>query len=168
MFFKPSMAKILTILHEPNPFLRRTMKPVPDPAAKEIKQLVEDMIVTMRKAKGIGLAATQVGYDGRVIIIETKNGPLACINPEIVKTSQDTEQGEEGCLSVPGTYGFVKRFKRVSVRSFDVSGKPQTHDASGLLARVFQHEIDHLNGVVFIDKVEDFSGETATENAVAI
>lgn len=162
------MAKVLTILHEPDPFLRRTMNAVPDPAAKEIKQLVEDMVVTMRKAKGIGLAAAQVGYDGRVIVIETKNGPLACVNPEIVKTSKDTEQGEEGCLSVPGKYGFVKRFKRVTVHCFDVNGNKQIHEASGLLARVFQHEIDHLNGVVFIDKVEDFSGHAVADNAVAI
>ena len=162
------MAKVLTILHEPDPFLRRTMKPVTDPAAKEIKQLIDDMVLTMRKAKGIGLAATQVGYDGRVIVIETKNGALACVNPEIVKTSNDKEPGEEGCLSVPGTYGFVERFKRVTVRSFDEKGQQQTHEAAGLLARVFQHEIDHLNGIVFIDKVEDFSGQDATENAVAI
>ncbi len=162
------MAKVLTILHEPDPFLRRTMKPVADPAAKEITQLIENMVVTMRKAKGIGLAATQVGFDGRVIVIETKDGAFACINPEIVKTSTTKEPGEEGCLSVPGTYGFVKRFTRVTVRSFDVNNKPQTHEASGLLARVFQHEIDHLNGVVFIDKAEDFSGQEITESAVAI
>ncbi len=155
------MAKILPILHEPNPFLRQTMKPVANPTAPEIQELIENMVVTMRKANGIGLAATQVGFDGRVIVIETKNGPLVCINPEITKRSESIEKGEEGCLSVPGTFGFVPRHKRVLVRSLTATGQEQVHDAQGLLARVFQHEIDHLNGIVFIDKVEDFSNVEA-------
>lgn len=162
------MAKVLKILHEPDAFLRQVMKPVPDPKAPEIKQLVENMVLTMRQAKGIGLAATQVGYDGRVIVIETKDGALACINPEIIERSREMEPGEEGCLSVPGTYGFVKRHSRVTVRSYTTDGKEQTHKANGLLARVFQHELDHLNGIVFIDKVEAFSGEDVPEAAVAI
>lgn len=161
-------SNVLNILHEPDPFLRRVMKPVANPAAPEIKQLVADMVVTMRKAKGIGLAATQVGYDGRVIVIETKDGALACVNPEIIERSRELEPGEEGCLSVPGTYGFVQRHKRVTVRSFTPDGQEQTHKASGLLARVFQHELDHLNGIVFIDKVESFSDDEVPESAVAI
>jgi peptide deformylase len=151
------MAKPLTILHEPDPFLRKTMDPVSDPTSPEIKQLIEDMVLTMRAEKGIGLAATQVGFNGRVIIVETKNGAMSFINPEIVARSNDLETGEEGCLSVPGTYGSVKRHRRITVKAMDTNGQQDTYEAQGMFARVLQHEIDHLNGIVFIDKVESFS-----------
>jgi len=153
------MPKMLKILHEPDPFLRQTMKPVQDPKDPKIKKLIEDMVFTMRKAHGIGLAATQVGFDGRVIVIETKDGAMSFINPEIIKKSDELEAGEEGCLSVPGQYGSVKRHARVSVQAQDTEGNSDVYDAQGLFARVFQHEIDHLNGIVFIDKVESFSTE---------
>ena len=151
------MPKLLNILHEPDPFLRRTMQAVKDPKDPKIKQLIEDMVLTMRKSGGIGLAATQVGVDGRVIVIETKDGALSFINPEIIKKSTELEAGEEGCLSVPGKYGTVKRHARVSVRAQDTKGDTEIYDAQGLFARVFQHEIDHLNGIVFIDIVESFT-----------
>lgn len=153
------MPKVLTILHEPDPFLRRTMKPVADAKADHIQQLVDNMVLTMRKAKGIGLAATQVGVDARVIVVETKNGALSFINPEIVEHSSQTENGEEGCLSVPGQYGFVKRYRHIRLRYLSLNGEESTLEASGLFARVIQHEIDHLNGIVFIDKVENFTEE---------
>lgn len=160
------MAKMLTILHEPDPFLRKTMDPVKNPTAPEIKQLIDDMVFTMRKANGIGLAATQVGYNGRVIVVETKDGALSFINPEITRRSDELEDGEEGCLSVPGTYGTVKRHRRISVRATSLEGQEHTYEAQGLFARVLQHEIDHLNGIVFIDKVEVFSrNDLATEGA---
>lgn len=153
------MAKKLTILHEPDPFLRQVMKPVQDATAPSISQLIDDMVLTMRKSNGIGLAATQVGVDARLIVVETKNGPMSFINPEIVSHSKELENGEEGCLSVPGQYGFVKRYRSISLRYLNTKGDVCSQDANGLFARVIQHEIDHLNGIVFIDKVESFSQE---------
>lgn len=154
------MPKKLTILEDPHPFLRQVMKPVSDATAPEIHLLIDNMVLTMRKSRGIGLAATQVGVDARVIVVETKNGALSFINPEIVEHSSQIETGEEGCLSVPGQYGFVKRYHTVRVQSLSTEGHVSLQDATGLFARVLQHEIDHLNGIVFIDKVENFSNET--------
>lgn len=148
--------KRLHVLAEPHPFLRRTAKPVEDPNQEHIQQLIEDMIVTMRAEDGIGLAAIQVEKDLRLIVIETKDGAIPFINPEIVDHSDKTEMGEEGCLSVPGTYGEVRRYTDVTLQSLDRHGNEQTHDAKGLFARVIQHEIDHLNGILYIDRVENF------------
>jgi peptide deformylase len=153
------MPKKLKILHEPDPFLRQVMKPVTDIKAQGISKLIDNMVFTMRKSNGIGLAATQVGVDARVIVVETKNGPLGFINPEIVEHSPELETGEEGCLSVPGQYGFVKRYRSIRLRYLNVRGEESKQEASGLFARVLQHEIDHLNGIVFIDKVEEFTSE---------
>lgn len=142
------------------------MDPVKDPTSAEVKQLIADMVLTMRAEKGIGLAATQVGYNGRVIIVETKDGAMSFINPEILKRSSELEAGEEGCLSVPGTYGSVKRHRRITLRALDTKGQEEVYEAQGMFARVLQHEIDHLNGIVFIDKVESFSQEDL-ENTVS-
>lgn len=163
--YKP---KLRTVLAEPHPFLRQTAKPVENPGSDEIKQLIADMALTMREEKGIGLAAIQVGVDARVIVVETKDGPVPFINPEIMERSDDYEIGEEGCLSVPGQYGMVKRSREISVKSIDEEGNEQIHDAQGLFARVIQHEIDHLNGILFIDKIEDFSREEIPQGARAL
>ncbi|MBI4121918.1 MAG: peptide deformylase [Parcubacteria group bacterium] len=159
---------MLTILHEPAPLLRQVMEPVLDAAAPEIKQLVEDMVFTMRQASGIGLAANQVGYNGRVIVVETKNGAMSFINPEITRRSVEVEDGEEACLSVPGTTGTVKRHRQVSVKALDLDGQEQTYEAQGLFARVLQHEIDHLNGIVFIDRVENFTQEDLVRDGISV
>lgn len=151
--YKPKRLKVLA---DPHPFLRRTAKPIENINSNENHQLIADMILTMREENGIGLAAIQVEVDKRVIIVETKDGVISFINPEIVTHSDDMEVGEEGCLSVPGAYGQVKRYLSISVKSFDAEGNEQIHDTQGLFARVIQHEIDHLNGILFIDKLEDF------------
>ncbi len=164
----PKKPKRLRVLAEPDPFLRRTAKPVQDVQAEGVKELVMDMAHTMRKENGIGLAAIQVGVDARVIVVETKGGAIPFVNPEIVSRSKEEELGEEGCLSVPGEFGFVKRSKSIVVESLDIDGNPQVHDAKGLFARVIQHEIDHLNGVLFIDRIEDFDRAEIPEIAPAL
>lgn len=153
--YKP---KRLPVLAEPHPFLRQIAVEV-DPAEitnEKYQQLIADMMLTMRKENGIGLAAIQVEVNERIIVVETKDGAIPFINPEIIKHSNDLEIGEEGCLSVPGQYGSVKRYSSVSVKCLDENGEEQIYDAKGLFARVLQHEIDHLNGILFIDKLEDF------------
>jgi len=151
--YKP---KRLPVLAEPHPFLRQIAVKVEDPKQEKYQHLIADMILTMRKENGIGLAAIQVEVNERIIIVETKDGAIPFVNPEIISHSNDLELGEEGCLSVPGQYGAVKRYSSVSVKSLDKNGNEQIHDAEGLFARVLQHEIDHLNGILFIDKLEDF------------
>jgi peptide deformylase len=129
----------------------------------ELKQLIDDMAETMRAAPGVGLAAPQVNVSERVIVVElpadeeegTPAEFYAFVNPEIVKTSHEVEDSEEGCLSIPGYVGEVPRHTMVVVRGLDARGKPQRVRARDYLARIFQHEIDHLDGVLFIDRVED-------------
>ncbi len=127
----------------------------------ELKQLIHDMIETMHAADGIGLAAPQIAELVRVVVIEVPedediwgSGKLyVIINPEIVKASRDTEVGIEGCLSVPGYIGEVERAGEVVVRGLNADGKRFRLRPRGYLARVFQHEIDHLNGVLYIDRL---------------
>ena len=143
---------IRTILHYPDPRLRRTAKPVPQ-VNDEIRRLVDDMAETMYQAPGIGLAAIQVNEAWRIVVIdisETRDRLQVFINPEI--SSQDGEQErEEGCLSVPGIYEQVIRANTIQVRALDRDGNPFMLEAEGLLATCLQHEIDHLDGKVFVD-----------------
>lgn len=145
---------ILTILEFPDERLRKKALPV-DVFDESLTRLVEDMLATMYAAPGIGLAATQVNVQQQVIVIdisEEKNSPLILINPEIVaRTGQ--EEMEEGCLSVPGVYEKVQRAERIRVRTSDVSGSITEFDADGLLAVCIQHEIDHLEGRLFVDRL---------------
>jgi len=108
----------------------------------------------MQKKDGVGLAGPQVGQTIRVIIINTKDGPLAMVNPKITKKSWGKELGEEGCLSIPDFYGTLKRHKKINVIYTDKHNKKIKLAAAGLLARVIQHEVDHLNGVLFIDYIQ--------------
>jgi peptide deformylase len=143
---------LLPILHYPDPRLRKTAAPVKR-VDDRIRKLVADMAETMRAAPGIGLAATQVDVHERVIVIdisEMRDELKVFINPEIVEALGE-EETEEGCLSVPGVYDRVRRAERVKVRALDVHGKPFTLEADGLLAVCIQHEIDHLEGKVFVD-----------------
>ncbi|MCG6938627.1 MAG: peptide deformylase [Gammaproteobacteria bacterium] len=143
---------ILEILHYPDKRLRKVAKPVENVDAS-IKKLVDDMFETMYAAPGIGLAATQVDVHQRVIVIdisEQKNQPLCLINPEIIAEA-GTERCDEGCLSVPDIYETVERSERVTVKALDQHGDEYTLEADGLLAVCIQHEIDHLQGKLFVD-----------------
>ena len=151
--------EIITIGH---PTLRQKARKVTR-FGPELRQLIDDMIETMRSAPGVGLAAPQVNVPERVIVLELpadeeegKPAQLyAFVNPEIVKTSREVEEGSEGCLSVPGYVGDVPRHTMIVVRGQDAYGKTQKIRAYDYLARIFQHEIDHLDGIMFIDRVAD-------------
>ncbi|MEY3740808.1 MAG: hypothetical protein RLZZ192_1484 [Pseudomonadota bacterium] len=143
---------LLTILHYPDKRLHKVAKPVLV-VDDRIRKLVADMAETMYEAPGVGLAATQVDVHERVVVIdvsEEKNDLRVLINPEIISASDDQNTYEEGCLSVPGVYDEVDRPARVRVRALNLEGNPYEFDADGLLAVCVQHEIDHLNGKVFV------------------
>lgn len=146
----------LTILHFPDPRLRIKAKPLAA-VTDATRRVMDDMLETMYAADGIGLAATQVGVDQRVIVIdvsEARNEPRCYANPEIVGR-EGTERSQEGCLSVPGYYDEVERAERVRVRALDRDGKPLEFETDGLLAVCIQHEIDHLDGKLFVDYLSD-------------
>ena len=143
---------ILSILHFPDPRLTTRAQPV-EQVDDDVRRLVADMFETMYSAPGIGLAATQVDVHRRVIVIdvsEEKNEPRVFINPEIL-SRDGVEEMEEGCLSVPGIYEKVRRAEHVKVRALDRDGQPFELEADGLLAVCIQHEIDHLEGKLFVD-----------------
>jgi peptide deformylase len=143
---------VRTILHYPDPRLRRKANPVPE-VTDDIRRLVDDMAETMYQAPGIGLAAIQVNEAWRIVVIdisETRNQLRVFINPEILSREGEQER-EEGCLSVPGIYEPVIRAHRIRVRALDRDGQPFEFDAEGMLATCIQHEIDHLDGKVFVD-----------------
>jgi peptide deformylase len=142
----------LTILHFPDERLRTVAKPV-ERVDDALRALIDDMFDTMYDAPGIGLAATQVNVHQRLIVIdvsEENNQPLVLINPEILEKSGEEEM-DEGCLSVPGIYEKVQRADRVKVRALDRNGESFELDTDGLLAVCIQHEIDHLDGKLFVD-----------------
>lgn len=143
---------ILDILHFPDPRLRQICTPI-ESVTPEIRQLADDMLETMYVAPGIGLAAIQVNVLKRLIVVdvsEDKSTPLCLINPEIISTEGDEEM-QEGCLSVPGFFETVRRAESIRVKALDRNGEPIEFDADGLLAVCIQHEIDHLNGKLFVD-----------------
>ena len=147
---------ILNVLHYPDPRLRKKALPVEN-VDSEVKQLVDDMFETMYQAPGIGLAATQANVQKRVIVIdisEDKSNPLCFINPEIV-SSDGQEEMEEGCLSVPGIYEKVKRAERIKVRALNRDGESFEMQADGLLSVCIQHEMDHLEGKLFVDYLSE-------------
>lgn len=128
----------------------------------ELKELVADMKETMVKEDGIGIAAPQIDIHDRVVIVSLKDeGAVELVNPKIVSRSFSTAMYEEGCLSVPGTFGMVKRHKKIKVKAYDAEGNMTTRSLKGMDAVVVQHEIDHLDGVLFIDKVERYTHEPA-------
>lgn len=152
------MAKILPIVTEPNPVLRTRAAEInlSDWKPGDLDALAEDMILTMKKAPGVGLAAPQIGQSIRLIIVDHEPSPLALINPSIVKKPWRTVRMDEGCLSVPGKFGVIKRSPWVVVSAHYLDGSSFEIRAEGLLAEIFQHEIDHLDGVLYIDKIEKF------------
>jgi peptide deformylase len=143
---------ILEILHFPDPRLRNVAQAV-ETVDDGIRQLLDDMLETMYEAPGIGLAATQVNVDKRVVVIdvsEEKDQPLCLINPEILELG-GVEEMEEGCLSVPGIYEVVQRADQIRMQALDRSGQPFEMQADGILAVCIQHEVDHLDGKLFVD-----------------
>jgi peptide deformylase len=142
----------LTILQFPDPRLRKVARPV-EAVDDAVSTLADDMLETMYASRGIGLAATQVDRDIRLLVLdlsESRDDPHVFINPEIVER-EGSQICEEGCLSVPGEYAEVERAERIRVSALDRDGEPFELDADGLLAVCIQHEIDHLDGKVFVD-----------------
>ncbi|MEM1400164.1 MAG: peptide deformylase [Pseudomonadota bacterium] len=144
-----------TILLAPHPVLKRPAKPVSSVSA-DIKTLLEDMLETMYAAPGIGLAGPQVGVSERVVVIDAAGkdeppDPMRMVNPEIIWTSEETHTLEEGCLSLPDQWGDVTRHVAVKAAWLDENGIRREREATGLLAACLQHEIDHLDGILFVD-----------------
>jgi peptide deformylase len=151
---------LLKIVALPDPVLRRKAKPITTFDAN-LQALIDDMIETMRDAPGVGLAAPQVGVSQRLIVVEylendeDEESPkklFVVVNPEIKEMSTETEPGLEGCLSIPGLHGEVERSLAVTIKGRTRHGQPVKIKAKGWLARIFQHEIDHLEGIVFTDR----------------
>ena len=154
-----------TIVTLPDPVLRRKARPITK-FDGNLQTLIDDMIETMRDAPGVGLAAPQVGISDRLIVVEygeeeeDENGEIielpkklyVMINPEIVKVSEEKEMGVEGCLSIPGLVGEVERHSAIQIKGLNRHGQPTKVKAEGWLARIFQHEIEHLDGVVYPDR----------------
>lgn len=147
---------MLKILIHPNSELRKKSKRLNKSELKDNKfqSFIRELSSVMKEADGIGIAAPQVGQKVRLIIINTDQGHQPMINPTILWKSLSKELGEEGCLSVPGIFGLVKRSKVVVLTYLDPKGKRHQIKAKGLFARVLQHEIDHLDGILFIDKAK--------------
>lgn len=146
---------ILKIKKFNEPVLRKKCKRVRK-IDKKIKKLVVDITQTMKKNQGIGLAAPQVGVLKRAITVQTDlkdQRILVLVNPKILKKSKETETGEEGCLSFPDIFLKIKRAKKIEIEGLDINGKKVKIKAQGLLARVFQHEIDHLDGILFFNRL---------------
>ena len=155
-----ALRKIVTL---PEAVLRRKAHTVTK-VDKNLQTVIDDMIETMREAPGVGLAAPQIGLSERIIVVEyfereedeeKEDAPRkvwALLNPEIVKSSEETVLGVEGCLSIPGLVGEVERHAAIQIKGLNRYGKPTRIKAEGWLARIFQHEIDHLNGVLFPDR----------------
>lgn len=151
----PEAEPSLRILTPPNAILRAKARPVGPADADRVRALVPQMLATMYAAPGIGLAAPQVGTGLRLAVVDLMPdetpAPLHLVNPEIVRVSEEWATREEGCLSLPGQYAEVARPARVLVRFHDLTGAKREIEADGLLAACLQHEIDHLDGVLFVD-----------------
>ena len=158
---------ILPILIHPDPRLKKTCDPVPD-LSDELRALAKDMLSTMYDAPGIGLAAPQVGITKRLIVLDCvkeedeKPRPLIMFNPEILASSEETNVYEEGCLSIPDQYADVTRPQAVKVGWLDESGTPREEEFDGLWATCVQHEIDHLDGKLFIDYLKPLKRQMIT------
>lgn len=155
---------IREIVTLPDPVLRKKARKITD-FGPELQTLVDDMVETMRQAPGVGLAATQVGIQLQLIVVEYREQDeeqeseeppklYTIVNPEIIRVSDEQEMGTEGCLSIPGFVGDVERPLAITLKGVNRRGKPVRIKADGWLARIFQHEVDHLNGVLFIDRAE--------------
>ena len=172
---------LLPIVNLPDPILRRKAKPVTK-FDKELQTLIDNMIETMRDAPGVGLAAPQINISQQLAVIEYAEGEdeeeedentppkpkklYVIINPEIVKASEEKVMGIEGCLSIPGLHGEVERHESIQVKALNRHGSPVKLKVDGWMARIFQHEIDHLNGVRFTEKAVRVWKPSADEDEI--
>lgn len=162
---------VLKILHVPDPRLKITAQPI-EKVDASIARLMDDMLETMYVKQGVGLAATQVGVNQRVIVVDgsetDKPEPLKLANPELLWRSQESKEVSEGCLSVPEQYAEVNRFTRVKFRYLDEHNQTVEREAGGLLAHVIQHEIDHLNGVLFLEHLSALKRQMLLRRALKV
>ena len=142
---------VLEVMKTGHPVLKQIAEPV-EFVNKKIRQLLDDMAETMYKTDGVGLAAPQVNVSKRIIVLDDGNGLIEVINPEIVK-KEGSQVGLEGCLSVPELFGDVERYDKIEVHGINRNNKKIKIKAEGFLGRIFQHEIDHLNGILFVEKL---------------
>ena len=165
----PAPAKLISIIKIPDPVLRQIAKPVEE-ITDGVRQLLNDMTATMYDAPGIGLAAPQINVSQRLVVIDCGKDDLPklykMVNPEIIALSEEYSVLEEGCLSIPDQTAEVKRPAEVSIRYLDEKGATQTLTADGLLAACIQHEIDHLNGVLFIDHISRLRRDMITRRVM--
>lgn len=152
---------VLPLKHVGETVLRRKADKV-DKVDKAVARLLDDMVDTMYSANGVGLAAPQIGVSKRLFVADAGDGPIRLVNPRLV-SHMGRATGTEGCLSIPGIYGQVERWKYVVVKGLDENGDPVTYEATGLLAVVFQHEMDHLDGLLFTDLATDLVDVEAME-----
>lgn len=167
------MSEILPIAELGNPILRSTAQPVTNVHDESIQKLVDDLIATVAPANGVGMAAPQVAKPYRLFVVASRPTlrypdapvmkPTPMINPHILAHSDEVIEGWEGCLSVPGIRGLVPRYQRIEVEYTDREGKLHQQELTGFVARIFQHEYDHLDGIVFLDRVES-TQNLMTEN----
>ncbi len=151
----------MDILLHPNPALKQVAQPVDPATDRGLKRLAVDMAKAMYLAPGVGLAATQVGIQKRLVVFDLDDGLVALCNPEIVSRSEETEIDDEGCLSFPGITVPVERCIEVTCEALDLEGRPIRFEGGGLLARMLQHEIDHLDGVLMTDRATAFDRRAA-------
>jgi peptide deformylase len=163
---------LLKIARMGHPVLRRRAAPIPDPTAPEVRRLAEDMLETMLDAQGIGLAAPQVHVARRLVVLRVPSerqgsdetiATSVLVNPEIEFPDDDLLLGWEGCLSIPGLRGLVPRHARLRWRGLDLDGREVSGEAAGMHARVLQHEVDHLDGILYLDRMPDLRQLTFTE-----
>ena len=155
------------VLKMGDPLLRKTASGIDRYAEQSLSSLITDMVDTMRATQGVGLAAPQIGISQRVIVLEVDNNPRypgqspiplrTLVNPEIISHSEECVSGWEGCLSLPGLRGEVERFESILFTATDEHGQQITEQASGFLARIIQHELDHLNGILYLDRIKDLN-----------
>jgi len=158
------MTQVLTIAQLGNPILRQIAQPINQINDAKIQNLIDDLIATMTPANGVGIAAPQVSESHRIIIVASRPTlrypsaplmePTPMINPQIIDHSAEIVKGWEGCLSIPGIRGLVPRYQTTEIAYIDQYGQPQKQELTGFVARIFQHEFDHLEGMLFIDRVE--------------
>ena len=144
----------LKIVKDPNPILRQKAVKIKNPLDQKIQELILNMFETLSSSNGVGLAAPQVGESLRLCVIEVEGVQYALINPKITAKSRKKVMGDEGCLSFPGQFFSISRCDEVQVRYTDKDGNPCKIKGQGLLGRALQHEIDHLDGILFVDKIK--------------